>query len=56
MDQILSFVRKSISQVTDIALWLKVLVTKVDNLSLALGTLGVEAQNHFLQLSSGLHL
>lgn len=50
MDQILSFVRKQISQVSEIALWLKVLVAKVDNSSLIPETLRVKAENHFLQL------
>lgn len=50
MDQILSFVRKPISQVTEIALWLKELVAKVDNSSLIPETLWVKAENHFLQL------
>jgi hypothetical protein len=40
MEQMLSFVRKPISQVTGTALWLKVLAAKVDNLSSIPGTLG----------------
>lgn len=51
MDQILSFVRKPISQGTEIALWLRVLAAKVDkSRSLIPETLRVKAKNHFLQL------